>query len=387
MLALAVKRHIQVGEKLLANEIRYWIGFSKVPGIGPRRLRKLLDYFGGDIQAVWQANPGELAALGLDKRSIVSLVKTRQALDLEVELRRLEAEAVTVLTWDDPAYPAQLKNIPDPPFVLYVKGDILPRDAWALGVVGTRNASVYGKEVTRSLVSGLAAAGVTIISGLALGIDTQAHQSALDAGGRTIAVMGCGVDAVYPVRNTKLGQAITQSGALVSEFPLGTRPESGNFPRRNRIISGLSLGVLMVEGGEYSGARITIDCALEHGREAFAVPGNIFSRGSVGPNKLIQQGAKLITGIGDILEELNLTMVTQQTQAREIIPDSPAEATLLAQLSAEPVHIDDLGRQTGLCSAELSSTLTMMELKGQVRQVGGMNYVVARESSVKYVIE
>jgi DNA processing protein len=370
----------------LTEELAYWIGFSKVAGIGPLRLRKLLDYF-GNVQAVWKANPGELMAVGLDKRSITNLVKTRQSLDLQAELDRLEALSITVLTWDDENYPTQLRNIPGPPFVLYVRGQILPRDEWALAVVGTRSASIYGKEVTRMLVQGLAASGITIVSGLALGIDTQAHQTALEAGGRTIAVMGCGVETIYPSRNTKLGRLITEKGAVISEFPLGTKPESGNFPRRNRIISGLSLGVLIVEGSEHSGARITVDYALEQGREVFAVPGNIFSRGSKGPNKLIQQGAKLITSIGDILEELNLTMVTQHTEAKAIIPETPAEATLLKHLSAEPVHIDELGHYTDMSSAELSSTLTMMELKGQVRQVGGMHYVVARESSVRYVIE
>lgn len=367
------------------GDIGYWVGFSKVAGIGPARFRKMLAYF-GNIQAAWQANPGELAAIGLDKRAIINLVKLRQSIDLPAEVDRLEKQAITALTWDDPAYPGPLRNIADPPFVLYVRGQLLAKDEWALAVVGTRSASVYGKEVTRSLVSGLAAAGVTIVSGLAMGIDTQAHQSAIDAGGRTIAVLGCGVDILYPQQNARLGQAILNNGAIVSEFPVGTQPESGNFPRRNRIISGLSLGVLMVEGGVQSGARITIDYALEQGRETFAVPGNIFNRGSEGPNQLIQQGAKLITGIGDILEELNLTMVVQHTEAKSIIPESPTEAALLKHLSAEPVHIDDLGRSVGLAPAELSSTLTMMELKGQVRQVGGMNYVIAREDTVKYIV-
>ncbi len=338
------------------------------------RLRKLLDYF-GDIQRAWQANLGELAAIGLERRAIVNLATTRQTLDLDAELSRIEKLGVNVFTWESADYPAPLRNISDPPFILYVSGEILPQDEWALAVVGTRSASVYGKEVTRMLVSGLAASGVTIVSGLAMGIDTQAHRSAIDAGGRTIAVLGSGVDVIYPRRNVKLAEAILDRGAVISEFPMGTKPEGGNFPRRNRIISGLSLGTLMVEGSERSGARITIDCALEQGREALAVPGNIFGRGSKGPNKLIQQGAKLITSIGDILEELNLTMVAQHTEARAIIPDTPTEAVLLERLSAEPVHVDELGRHTGLSSAELSSTLTMMELKGQVRQVGGMNYV------------
>ena len=370
----------------MKDDLAYWVGFSRVRGIGPARLRKLLDYF-GSVEAAWHANPGELTAIGLDKRAIVNLVQTRQQLDLAAELRQLEKQSITVLTWENADYPSLLRNIPDPPFVLYVRGELLPRDEWALAVVGTRSASVYGKEVTRTLAGGLAASGVTIVSGLALGIDTAAHRAALEAGGRTIAVLGCGVDIVYPQRNIRLAREIAANGALVSEYPLGVRPDSGNFPRRNRIISGLSLGVLMVEGSEHSGARITMDYALEQGREALAVPGNIFSRGSKGTNRLIQQGAKLVTGIGDILEELNLTMVAQHTEAQAVIPDTPAEAAILKHLSAEPVHIDDLGQYTGLPAAELSSTLTMMELKGQVRQVGGMHYVIARERGVKYVVE
>ena len=371
----------------MTQALTYWIGFSKVAGIGPARLKKLLDYF-ETIQAAWEANPGELAAMGLDKRSITSLVETRTRVDLAAELKRIDDLSVRVTTWDDDDYPPLLRNIPDPPFLLYSRGNIIPHDQWSLAVVGTRSASVYGKEVTRKLVSGLAASGVTIVSGMALGIDTQAHQTALEVGGRTIAVLGSGVDVIYPTRNARLAESIMENGAIISEFGLGSQPEAGNFPRRNRIISGLSLGVLMVEGAEQSGARITIDCALEQGRETFAVPGNILGHGSRGPNKLIQQGmAKLVTSIGDILEELNLTMVPEQLEAATIIPDSPTEATILQQLSAEPVHIDELGHRTHLSPAELSSTLTMMELKGQVRQVGNMNYVLARETQVRYQVE
>jgi DNA processing protein len=271
--------------------------------------------------------------------------------------------------------------------VLYVQGQLLPRDEWALAVVGTRRATVYGREVTRTLVSGLAASGVTIVSGLAHGIDTHAHQVALDAGGRTLAVLGSGIDVIYPAENRKLAELVVKSGAILSEYPLGAQPESGNFPRRNRIISGLSLGVMVVEGSKTSGAMITADYAAEQGREIFAVPGNILSPNSAGPNYLIQQGAKLVTTIGDILEELNLTMVAEQATAREIIPDNEAEAVLLRHLSAEPMHVDELGRATNLPINEVASTLTLMELKGKVRQVGGMNYVVAREAGVPYIVE
>ncbi|GIK42773.1 MAG: DNA processing protein DprA [Chloroflexota bacterium] len=370
----------------MTDNLGYWVGFSKVPGIGPARLRSLLDYY-GDVALAWQADPGELRAIGLDRRSVENLVKVRSELNLEAELEKLNKLNISVFTWDNPDYPKLLRPISDAPLVLYVRGSLLPEDEWAVAVVGTRQATAYGKECTQFLVNGLAKNGITIVSGMAYGIDTQAHQTALAAGGRTIAVLGCGVDIIYPAENKKLGQAIIEHGALVSEYPLGTNPESGNFPRRNRIISGLSLGVLFVEGTTQSGARITTDFALEQGRDVFAVPGSILRQSGSGPNYLIQNGAKLVTQVNDILEELNLTMVAQHVEARAIIPENDLEALLLKQLSTEPVHVDDLGQVAGLSAAEVASALTLMELKGMVRQVGGMNYVVARETGAEYTLE
>lgn len=361
----------------MTDKKRYWVGFSKVSGIGPVRLRALLDYY-GDVATAWHANLGELRAIGLDRRSIESLANVRDTVDLDLELKKLEKLGVTVLTWDSPDYPKPLKNISDPPLTLYVRGSLIPEDEWAIAVVGTRRATTYGKECTRMLVNGLVESGVTVISGLAYGIDTEAHRTAVNGGGRTIAVLGSGVDIIYPAENRKLAQSMMANGALVSEYPLGTKPEGGNFPRRNRIISGLSLGVLMVEGDRQSGARITTDFALDQDREVFAVPGSILRKGGAGPNHLIQNGAKLVTHVNDILEELNLTMLTQHAEARAIIPDNDVEAILLKQLSAEPVHVDELGQVTGLAASEIASTLTMMELKGMVRQVGGMSYIIAR---------
>jgi DNA processing protein len=375
-----------VKELIVTELLQYWVGFSRVPGIGPVRLRALLDHL-GDVRQAWEASVATLQALGFDRRTIETFVTLRSKMDLAAELERVFQLGVTLLTWDSPNYPSLLRNIPDPPPVLYIKGKLLPRDEWGLAVVGTRRATVYGREATRGLVGGLAAGGVTIVSGLAYGIDTFAHRTALEAGGRTIAVLGSGVDIIYPAENRKLAGLITTNGAVVSEYALGTQPEGGNFPRRNRIISGLSLGVLVVEGSKRSGAMITAGYAAEQGREIFAVPGNILSPKSAGPNQLIQQGAKLVTTIGDILEELNLTMVTEQAEAREIIPDNEIEAVLLEHLSAEPIHVDELGRATGLPISQVASTLTLMELKGKIRQVGGMNYVIAREAGMPYVVE
>lgn len=370
----------------MTNDLRYWIGFSKVPGIGPSRLRALLDYY-GQIELAWQADPGELRAIGLDKRSVENLYRVRTGLDLDAELEKLERLKVSVLTWESEDYPRLLRTIADSPPVLYLRGKLTPADEWALAVVGTRRATAYGRECTRLLVEGLVESGITIISGLAYGIDTEAHWAAIRAKGRTLAVLGCGVDIFYPTENRKLGQAIIEHGAIVSEYPLGTNPDSGNFPRRNRIISGLSLGVLIMEGAIQSGARITADYALEQGREVFAVPGTILRQSSAGPNYLIQNGAKLVTQANDILEELNLTMIAHHTEARAVIPDNEVEAVLLEQLSTDPIHIDDLGQATGLSAPEIASTLTMMELKGMVRQVEGMNYVISREERVRYVVE
>ena len=289
--------------------------------------------------------------------------------------------------WDDPAYPRNLLTIAQPPPVLFVKGSLLPADEWAVALVGTRHASTYGKEVARELASGLAASGVTVVSGLARGVDITAHRAALEAGGRTIAVLGSGIDNIYPSEHQGAAEAIAKAGAVVSDYALGTPPEAANFPPRNRIISGLSKGVVIVEAGEVSGALITADFAAEQGRDVFAVPGNIHQRTSLGANKLLQQGAKMVTGVADILEELNLALVTEQRTARVALPADATEQRVLACLSAEPVHIDDLGVQMGLPIAQVSGTLALMELKGLVRQVGGMNYVVAKEARATYTVD
>ncbi len=363
----------------MSDELKYWVGFSRVPGIGPVRLRALLNHFSDDVAAAWHASPATLYALGFDQRTVATFLNLRDRLDLDAEWKRVQDAGVAVLTWQSREYPPLLRSIAHPPPMLYIRGELSVADEWALGVVGTRQASPYGREVTRTLVSGLVAAGVTIVSGLAYGIDTMAHRAALDAGGRTLAVLGSGVDIVYPYENRGLAEQIMRNGALISEYPLGTKPEARNFPPRNRIISGISLGVLVVEGSTRSGAMITAAYALEQGREVFAVPGNILSRNSGGPSFLIQQGAKLVACVQDILEELNLNMVAQQREVRQALPDNPTEARLLQFLSAEPLHVDELGRAAGLPIHEVTSTLTLMELKGIVRQVGNMCYVAVRE--------
>jgi len=251
-------------------------------------------------------------------------------------------------------------------------------------VGGTRRVTGYGRQVTAELSSDLAANGITVVSGLARGVDTIAHRSALETGGRTIAVFACGLDIIYPSENEKLAREIEKNGALVSEYPLGTRPRAENFPRRNRILSGLSLGVLVTEADENSGAMITARFAIEQNRDVFAVPGSILSPVSRGVNHLIQDGARLVMGYTDIMEELNLATVARQMEMRELIPDTETERLLLNELGAEPTHIDEVCRKSGLPVAEVSGTLAMMELKGMVKQVGTMNYVIARELRQEY---
>lgn len=366
--------------------LAYWIGFNRVRGIGPARLRALLDAF-GDVSSAWHAPADALREVGLDRRSLAALLEARAQLDLAAELGRLQRAGVQALCWDDPRYPSRLLTISDPPIVLYVRGELRPEDDWAVAMVGTRHASAYGREAARMIAADLARAGVTIVSGLARGIDGQVHRAALEAGGRTIAVLGSGVDIIYPWENAKLAQDVIEHGALVSEYPLGTKPEASNFPPRNRIISGLSRGVIVVEAGEQSGALITSDFAAEQGRDVFAVPGSIFARSSQGTNRLIRDGATPVLSANDVLEALNLTTVPQQVEAQLLFPTDATEALLLDQLRDDPLHVDEVCRATGLPIATVTSTLALMELKGLVRQMGGMTYGRMREPGPVYSID
>jgi len=364
------------------DQLAYWIGFNLVRGIGPARLRRLLDHF-GDAATAWNAPAGELQGVGLDRRSLENLLTVRRQVDLEQQLRRAEQAGVRVLTWETPGYPRNLLNIAAPPPVLFVKGAFSDADEWAVALVGTRRATAYGREVARDLAAGLAASGVTVVSGLARGIDAVAHRAAVDAGGRTIGVLGCGADVVYPPEHRDLMTAIAQTGAVVSDYPLGTAPDAVNFPPRNRIISGLSKLVVVVEADEDSGALITSDFAAEQGRDVFAVPGNINQRSSRGTNRLIQQGAPPVLAVADVLEALNLTRSHEQKAVRAAAPADATERRLLEQLAAGPAHVDDLAADLVLPISQVSSALAMMELKGLVRQSGAMTYTV-REPGPDY---
>ncbi len=358
------------------RELKYWVSFSRIPGIGRVKLSQLKEHF-GDLESAWKASIGELRRAGLDSKIAQAIVNLRSRISPEAEMEKLDRFQVKVIPYTASAYPQRLKEIYDYPPVLYVRGELLP-DECCLAVVGTRRATVYGRQVTEEIVTDLARNGVTIVSGLARGIDSIAHRAALQAQGRTIAVFACGLDIVYPAENVKLAREIIEHGALISEYPLGTKPKADNFPRRNRIMSGLSLGVLVIEAGESSGALITANHALEQNREVFAIPGSILSPNSRGTNRLIQEGAKLVMSCSDILEELNLRVVSHQLEMKELTPANEIESRLLKELASEPIHIDEVCRRSGLPIAIVSSTLAMMELKGMVKQVGGMNYVLTR---------
>ena len=368
------------------NNTRYYLGFNMVYGIGPARLDRLIERC-GSIEAAWRAGLPDMIAVGLDAKICAALLQAQRTLDLDAELARAAHAGIQLLTRDDDGYPAALAQIPAPPPLIYVRGQLEEVDRWSVAVVGTRAPSTYGRDAAHRIAGDLASAGVTVVSGLALGIDTIAHAAALEAGGRTLAVLASGIDQVYPERNRGLANEIMARGALISEFPIGTRPIPQLFPVRNRIISGLSLGTLVVEAGVKSGALITVRYALEQGRDVFAIPGPIFSPLSAGPNQLIRDGAGLVTQAQDILEALNLSTAAIQQEVQATFPDDPTEAALFELVGYTPQHIDELRRQSDLPIPLVSSTLAMLELKGLIRQSGAMQYVRARETRAEYRVE
>jgi DNA processing protein len=359
-----------------SSSAQYWLAFSLIGEIGAKRLRQIANAFHGDLQAAWHADERALEQHDLPAPLISAIVRARTKINPQAEFARVNKVGASLITMDDNRYPTLLRTISDPPPILYMQGEITPDDSQSIAIVGTRKCTTYGRDITSTFTKSLVTHGFTIVSGLAHGIDAIAHRAALEHGGRTIAVLGCGIDSIYPNDHRGLAHEIAKHGAVVSEFPIGTRPDAHNFPRRNRIISGLSLGVFIPEAPEKSGALITTSIAADQGREIFAAPGNIFSPASAGTNRLIQDGAKLVMSIDDILNELNIAHETVRTRevAEQIAPSNTLEASILKLLSAEPLHIDELARQLELPIAELISSLTMLELKGLARNVGHMQY-------------
>ncbi len=365
---------------------RFWVGFSLASGIGAARLRRLIDAF-GDVERAWNAPSEHLYAVGLPRPVVDELVKTRREADLEAELARIEAGGFHLLTWEDLDYPDRLRELDAPPPVIYVSGELVAEDRFAVAVVGTRRMSSYGRRVAQELGELLGANGITVVSGLARGVDGIAHRGALDAGGRTIAVLGSGVDRIYPPEHRRLAAEIVESGAVISEYALGVRPEAKNFPPRNRIISGLALVVVVVEAGETSGALITANFAAEQGRDVFAVPGSIHSHSSRGCHKLIQAGAQILISPQDVIEALNMDVVVRQEAIQLELPEDDVERAIFQELGEDPVHVDELGARCGLPISAVTSALAMLELKGRAQQAGGMTYVIAREASPGYRVE
>jgi DNA processing protein len=371
-------RSAQVGDTR-----QYWVAFSLVKGIGAVRFQAVLNYF-GDPQIAWGAPTEALRQAGLSDKIIENLVRTRDQVDLDKLWEEMEQKNISILIQQDESYPKRLNEIDQPPPVLYTQGNINPDDEWSVAIVGTRRVTAYGRQVAEDIAGRLARNGLTIISGLARGVDSIAHQAALDAGGRTLAVLGSGLDRIYPPENRQLAEQIKANGAIISEFSPNTPPEASNFPQRNRLISGLSLAVLVIEAGIKSGALITAAFAADQGREVFAVPGNITSPGSMGTNRLIQNGAHPLLSAEQVLEILELSMVAEHRSARVALPSDAVEAQLFEILGVEPLHIDEVTNRTEIPVEKVTATLALMELKGMVRQVGGMQYISLREVRETY---
>jgi len=374
-----------------ATHLLEWLAISLTQGLGPTRARKLVEHF-GTAEAVLRASLTELESTGIQAVSAQSLATGKSAELARDEIARAAAAGVTVISLDDPAYPPRLKEIYDPPLVLYIRGNPEVLTKPGIAMVGTRHPTPYGTGMAERLACDLAMQGLVIISGMARGVDTAAHRGAISAKGKTLAVFGTGVDVIYPKENSRLAeQILALGGAIISEFPLGTFPAPQNFPIRNRILSGMSFGVLVVEAAEYSGTRITARCALEQNREVFAVPGNVTNKNSWGPNTLIKQGAKLVATWEDVWEDLptDVRLALTPTASPEspgassasLFPDQglpPHEKRILSLLKAdEATHIDEIVEklETELSSSEIFAALFELELTGKVRQMPGKNFV------------
>lgn len=365
----------------------WWLALSKVGGVGPTIFLRLLQKFGSPRE-VFQASYQSLTQL--DRvgpalaKAIVEFSKQEEVLK---ELERLDRLKISMVLYNTPDYPPQLANIPDPPPILFVKGQILPQDNAAVAIVGSRAASQQGLAVTRRLARELAGAGITVVSGMARGIDSEAHRGALAGGGRTIAVLGCGPNVIYPPENRELFSRITEQGAVVSEYSLDVKPDAVHFPSRNRIISGLCLGVTVVEAAPQSGSLITARLALEQGREVFAVPGHVDSMRSRGTNRLIREGARLVETAQDILDELRPALEgwirpkpeSSVEELQDKLELSAEEEKILGVLEEEEqTHIDELILKSGFLPSKTSSLLLQLELKGMVRQLPGKRFVRCR---------
>jgi DNA processing protein len=362
----------------------YWIGFSLIKGVGAVRMKTLEDYF-GSLERAWNAPLSDLMVTGLSEKICQRIIQLRKDLDLELYVQRIQSAGINFLLKDDENYPRYLKEIDQPPPVLFYKGEITLEDEWAVAIVGTRKVTHYGRQIAEEFSRVLADHNITIISGLARGIDGIAHKTTLEAGGRTIAVLGSGVDRIYPAEHKTLAEQITKSGAVISDYAPGTAPEASNFPPRNRIISGLAKATIVIEAGQTSGALITADFAASQGRNVYAVPGSIYNVQSKGTNKLIQKGAKPLLDIREVLEDIQVELIQERKSLRKEYPIDLFEEKILRFLSEEPLHVDEIMNLSEMSISDVSSNLAMMELKGLIKQVGGMKYIVVREDKGEYL--
>ncbi|MBI4685152.1 MAG: DNA-protecting protein DprA [Nitrospirae bacterium] len=357
------------------SDLKYWIALTEVPDIGPVTARKLLAVY-KKPEDIFSASQKELRSVeGISARKAKNLKEYSGWESIERQIKKLENKGIRVVTLRSDDYPEAFREIEDTPLILYVKGNIERDDRYAVAVVGSRKLTPYGQFVAEKLSSELSSIGMTIVSGMARGIDTAAHKAAINSGGRSIAVLGSGIDVPYPPENKILMDKIANSGYVMSEFPPGTQPERENFPRRNRLISALSLGVLVVEATADSGSLITANYAMEQGKEVFAVPGNINSKNSEGTNTLIKNGAKLVQTMEDIIEELALVLrgfIKSKVKSKIVLSDE--EKRVCDIMTPEPKHIDMLSRESGMPASKLLGILLHLELKGVVKQVEGKKF-------------
>ncbi|MBM3208839.1 DNA-protecting protein DprA [Candidatus Shapirobacteria bacterium] len=365
------------------EEKDYWLAFSAFPGVGPKKFKLLLDHFGSARKA-WEAPETELLNLPLGKKLITSFFGFRKSFTPEVNTKRLKEKRLFAICLEEENYPKLLKEIENPPPVIYAYsmkygayniGELFEKPA--IAVVGTRKVTAYGRQVTEMLVADLVAAGLVITSGLMYGIDEVGELAAMENGGETIGVWAGGLDTLFLTGRGQLAKEVIKKGAIISEFPLGLSPSKGTFPARNRIVSGLSLGVLMIEGTSDSGALITADYAVKQNRKVFAVPGPITVAQSAGTTKLLKSGAKLVANVNDILEELKIANGRQILAAGKILPDDKNEAVILELLENEGKHVDEIIKKSGMGAGKIAGILTLMEIKGKIRNLGGkyeLNY-------------
>lgn len=363
----------------MQSNIKYWVWLSSLISISPLKKALLLKYF-DDPALLWECSEHELKTLDICTPKMIKVITNKDARDeLPQIMESIIKNDIDIMTIKDNLYPEELKNIPDPPVVLYYKGTIM-KNVKRVAIVGSRRATYYGLDMAKRLAAELAANQVTVVSGMARGIDSEAHKGVLEAGGSTLAVFGCGVDITYPPENFKLMNDICRQGAIISEYIPGTKPLPINFPARNRIISGLSHGVVVVEAGEKSGSLITADFALEQGRDVFAIPGNINSKNSKGTNKLIKDGAKIVTNAADILEELKIEYkkdnLIENKNNLKVHSLSGNERTIAQRLQKGTAHIDVIARYCGINVELAGSVLFMLELSGFVEQLPGKYYKI-----------